>query len=145
LTLVKSYWAFFVAKTPKADNAQHVPKIVELDDFDVEETKVAKRQPLKRLKATLLLPYAFEEENKQGIETHEEDSQTNPKKTEDQRTTKKIQQQVMLFRNAMCLLFEHIRTLCIELRAKIITKYTLDKVWMHINDSNNTCIDHPRK
>jgi flagellar biosynthesis/type III secretory pathway chaperone len=30
-------------KNPKSDNAQHVPKIVELDDFDTKETKVAKR------------------------------------------------------------------------------------------------------
>jgi len=35
-----------VLKNPKSDNAQHVP--VELDDFDIKETKVAKRQPLKR-------------------------------------------------------------------------------------------------
>jgi hypothetical protein len=70
-----------VLKNPKADNAQHVPEIVELDDFDTEETKVAERQPLKRLKKTLLLLEAFEEENDQGIETHEEDNQTNPKKT----------------------------------------------------------------
>jgi len=32
-----------VFKNPKADNAQHVPKIVELDDFDTEETKVTER------------------------------------------------------------------------------------------------------
>jgi hypothetical protein len=32
-----------VLKNPKVDNAQHVPKIVELDDFDTKETKVAKR------------------------------------------------------------------------------------------------------
>jgi len=32
-----------VLKNPKVDDAQHVPKIVELDDFDTEETKVAKR------------------------------------------------------------------------------------------------------
>jgi hypothetical protein len=69
-----------VPKNPKADNAQHVPKIVELDDFDIEETEVAKKQPLKRFKKTLLLPDASEEENKQGIETHEEDNQTSPKK-----------------------------------------------------------------
>ncbi len=36
-----------VLKNPKSDNAQHVPKIVELDDFNTEETKVAERQPLK--------------------------------------------------------------------------------------------------
>jgi hypothetical protein len=30
-----------VLKNPKFDNAQHVPKIVELDDFDTKETKVA--------------------------------------------------------------------------------------------------------
>jgi hypothetical protein len=69
-----------VPKNPKADNAQHVPEIVELDDFDDEETKVAERQPLKCFKKTLLLPDAYEEENKQGIETHEKDSQTSPKK-----------------------------------------------------------------
>ncbi len=69
-----------VPKNPKAINAQHVPEIVELDDFDVEKTEVAKRQPLKHFKKTLLLPDASEKENKQGIETHEEDSQTSPKK-----------------------------------------------------------------
>jgi hypothetical protein len=69
-----------VSKNPEPDNAQHVPKIVELDDSDVEETEVAERQPLKRLKKTLLLPDASEEENKQGVETHEEDSQISPKK-----------------------------------------------------------------
>ncbi len=68
-----------VSKNPEADNAQHVQKIVELDDFDIEEMEVAERQPLKRLKKTLLLPDA-KEEYKQGIETHEEDSQINPKK-----------------------------------------------------------------
>jgi len=36
-----------VLKSPNSDNAQHVPEIVELDDFNIKETKVAKRQPLK--------------------------------------------------------------------------------------------------
>jgi hypothetical protein len=63
-----------VPKNPKADNAQHVLEIVELDDFDFEETEVAERQPLKRLEKTLLLSDASKEENKQGIETHEEDN-----------------------------------------------------------------------
>jgi hypothetical protein len=35
-----------VLKNPKADNAQHVPKIVELDDFDTKEMKVVDK-PLK--------------------------------------------------------------------------------------------------
>jgi len=52
-----------VLKSPKVD-AQHVPEIVELDDFDTKETEVAKRQPLKRLKKTLFSPEAVEEENK---------------------------------------------------------------------------------
>jgi hypothetical protein len=71
-----------VLKNPKVNNAQHVPKIVELDDFDIEETEVTERQPLKRLKKTLLSPKAYEEENKQGnrIETHKKDCQTSPKK-----------------------------------------------------------------
>jgi hypothetical protein len=69
-----------VLKNPKADNAQHVPEIVELDDFDTEETEVAKRQPLKRLKKTLFSPEGVEEENKQGIESHTEDSPASPKK-----------------------------------------------------------------
>jgi len=69
-----------VSKNPEANNAQHVPKIVQLDDFDDEEMEVAERQPLKRFKKTLLLPDASKEENKQGIETHEEDSQISPKK-----------------------------------------------------------------
>jgi hypothetical protein len=96
-----------VLKNSKVDNAQHVPKISELDDFDIEETKIAERQPFKHLKKTLLLLEASKEENKQGIETHEEDNQTSPKKTvvdpSDQRIKKKIQQQIMLFRNTMCL------------------------------------------
>jgi hypothetical protein len=37
-----------VFKNPKVNNARHVPKIVELDDFDIEETEVIERQPLKR-------------------------------------------------------------------------------------------------
>jgi hypothetical protein len=36
-----------VLKNPKSDNAQHVLEIVELDDFDTEKMKVAKRQSLK--------------------------------------------------------------------------------------------------
>jgi len=35
---------------------------------------------LKRLKKTLFSPEAVEEENKQGIENHKEDSQASPKK-----------------------------------------------------------------
>jgi hypothetical protein len=31
-----------VPKNPKSNNAQHVPEIVELDDFDIEETKLQK-------------------------------------------------------------------------------------------------------
>jgi len=42
-----------VLKSPKFDNTQHVPKIVELDDFDTEEIKVVERQPLKRLKKNI--------------------------------------------------------------------------------------------
>jgi hypothetical protein len=72
-----------VLKSPQADT-QHVPEIVELDDFDTKETEVAKRQPLKRLKKTLFSPKAVEEENKQGIESHEEDSQASPKKNRGQ-------------------------------------------------------------
>jgi len=34
--------AYQVLKNPKADDAQHVPKIVELDDFDTEETELQK-------------------------------------------------------------------------------------------------------
>jgi hypothetical protein len=98
-----------VFKNSKCDNAQHVLEIVELDDFDTEETKVAEKQPLKRLKKTLLSPKAYEEENKQTnpIETHEKDIQTNPKKTTsnllDQRIRRKIQLPIVLFKNAMYL------------------------------------------
>jgi hypothetical protein len=49
-----------VFKNPKVDNAQHVPKIVELDDFDTEEMEVTERQPLKCLKKTLPSPEAYE-------------------------------------------------------------------------------------
>jgi len=44
----------------EADNAQHVRKIVELDDFDTKKMKVIERQPLKRLKKTLLSLEAYE-------------------------------------------------------------------------------------
>jgi hypothetical protein len=69
-------------KNPKADNAQHVLEIVELDDFNTEEIEVIERKPLKRLKKSLLLLETLEEESKQGsrIETHEDDSQNNLKK-----------------------------------------------------------------
>jgi len=69
-------------KNPKADNAQHVLEIVELDDFNIEETKVTERQPLKCLKKSLLLLETLEEESKQGsrIEAHKDDSQSSPKK-----------------------------------------------------------------
>jgi hypothetical protein len=75
-----------VLKNPKSDNAQHVPKIVELDDFDTKETKVAEIQLLKCLKKTLLLPRAYGEENKQAspIEIHEEDNPISPKKNRSQ-------------------------------------------------------------
>jgi hypothetical protein len=75
-----------VLKNPKSNNAQHVPKIVELDDFDTEETKVVKRQPLKRLKKTLLSPETSKEENKQAspIEIHEENNPTSLKKNHGQ-------------------------------------------------------------
>jgi hypothetical protein len=53
-------------KNPKADNAQHVPEIVELDDFNTEETEITERQPLKCLKKSLLLLETLEEESKQG-------------------------------------------------------------------------------
>jgi hypothetical protein len=71
-----------VLKNPKFDNAQHVLKIVELDVFDIEESKVVERQPLKCLNNTLFSPKAFEEETKQAspIEIHEEDNPTSPKK-----------------------------------------------------------------
>jgi hypothetical protein len=145
-----------VPKNPKADNAQHIPEIVELDDFDVEETEVAERQPLKHLKKTLLLLDASEEENKQGIETHEEDSQTSPKKNRGQplgsKNKKKnpavsnvVQKRNVLTKKGEILSTTYKNILCIELHARIITKYTLDKVWIHTNKSNNTCIDHPRK
>jgi len=45
---------------PKADNAQHVPKIVEFNDFDTKKTKVTEIQPLKCLKKTLLSLKAYE-------------------------------------------------------------------------------------
>jgi hypothetical protein len=70
-----------VLKNPKSDNAQHVPEIVELD-FNIEEMKVEKRQPLKCFKKTLLSLEASEKNNKKAspIETHEDDNPTNPKK-----------------------------------------------------------------
>jgi hypothetical protein len=43
-----------VLKNPKFDNAQHVLEVIDLDDFDIEITKVVRKQPLKRLKKTLL-------------------------------------------------------------------------------------------
>ncbi len=69
-------------KNPKSDNAQHVPEIVELDDFNIEETKVEKTQPLKCLKKTLLSLEAYEKKNKKAspIETHEDDNPNSLKK-----------------------------------------------------------------
>jgi hypothetical protein len=87
--------------------------------------KVAKKQPLKRLKKTLLLLEAYEKENKQvsPIETHEEDNQLVQRKTMvdflDQRITKKIQLQIMLSKNTMYLqkrekfLKQHTRAFCV--------------------------------
>jgi hypothetical protein len=69
-----------VLKNPKVDNAQHVLEIVELDDFDTKEREVVERRPSKCFKKTLLFPEASEEENKQGIQTHEDNNQTSPKK-----------------------------------------------------------------
>jgi hypothetical protein len=71
-----------VLKNPKSNNAQHVPEIVKLDDFDIEEMKITERQPLKCLKKTLLSPKTSKEENKQAspIEIHEEENLTSPKK-----------------------------------------------------------------
>jgi hypothetical protein len=71
-----------VLKNPKFDNAQHVPEIVKLDNFDTKQTKVAKRQPLKPFFKTLLSLETFEEESKQAspIETHEKDNPTSPLK-----------------------------------------------------------------
>jgi len=70
-----------VLKSPKFDNAQHV-QWTTFNDFNTEEIKVVERQPLKRLKKTLLSPEASKNNNKQAspIETHEEDNPTNPKK-----------------------------------------------------------------
>jgi hypothetical protein len=69
-------------KNPKSDNAQHVPEIVELDDFDTKEMKVVEKQHLKPSNKTLLSLEAFEKKNKQAtpIETHEENNPTSLKK-----------------------------------------------------------------
>jgi hypothetical protein len=50
----------------------------------LKKLKVAKRQPLKHFKKTLLSPEASKEEYKQGnqIETQEEDNQTSPQKNQ---------------------------------------------------------------
>jgi hypothetical protein len=73
-----------VLKNPKANNAQRVSEIVELMILTLKKQKFPKKQPLKHLKKTLLSLETYEEENKQGIETHKEDWQTNPKKNRGQ-------------------------------------------------------------
>jgi hypothetical protein len=96
-------------KNPKSKNAQHVPEIVELDDFDTEETKVAERQPLKCLKKTLLSPKASEKRTNKLVQLKlmKRIAQPIQKQTMvdllDQRTTRKIQLQIMLSKNAMYL------------------------------------------
>jgi hypothetical protein len=35
--------------------------------------------------------------------------------------------------------------LCITLDVRTITKYTLGRISIHANGSNNICVDHPRK
>ncbi len=112
-------------KNPKSNNPQHVPKIVELDDFDTEKMKVAEIQPLKCLKKTLLSLEASKKNNKQvsPIEIHEEDSPTNPKKNcrrpLGSKNNKKIQLQIMLSKNTMYLqkreqfLKQHTRAFCV--------------------------------
>jgi hypothetical protein len=112
-----------VPKNPEADNAQHVPEIVELDDFDVEETDVAERQPLKRLKKNCFCLMHSKKRTNKVLELTKRTAKPVQKKIVvdplDQRTTKKIQRQVMLSRNAMCLqkrekLFEqHTKTFCV--------------------------------
>ncbi len=132
-----------VLKNPKINNAQHVSKIVEFDYFYTEETEVAERQPLKRLKKTLLLLEASEEENKQSIKTHEEDNQSSPKKNTviDQQRSKNNKKNLSISNvvqklNVTTKKGETSQTtykniLCIRLHARIITKYTLNKVWIH--------------
>jgi hypothetical protein len=145
-------------KNSKSDNAQHVLKIVELNDFDIEEMKVAKRQPLKHLKKTLLSPETSKEENKQAspIETYEKDNQTSPKKNRDRFFGSKNNKKNPTINNVVkkcnvptkkgeTPLTTYKRILCITLDVKTITKYTLDKILIHINGSNNICVDHPRK
>jgi len=96
-----------VLKNPKANNAQHVPKIVELDDFDTKETEVAERQPLKRLKKTLLSLEAVKKRTNKVLKLTKRTSKLVQRKTVvdflDQKTTKKIKLPIMLSRNAMCL------------------------------------------
>jgi hypothetical protein len=130
----------------------------ELDDFDIEETKVLERQPLKRLKKTLLSFEAFEKKNKQvsPIETHEEDSLTNLKKNcgrplgSNNIKKNPIVNNVVQKRNVLPKKGETPQTtykniLCITLDLRIITKYTLGRVLIHTNGSNNICVNHPRK
>jgi hypothetical protein len=45
-----------VLKNPKADNAQHVPKIVEFDDFGTEETKSCKKTTFETFQENITFP-----------------------------------------------------------------------------------------
>jgi hypothetical protein len=42
-----------VLKNPKSNNARHVLEIVELDDFDIEEMKVAKKTTFETFKENI--------------------------------------------------------------------------------------------
>ncbi len=98
-----------VVKCSKVVNVQHVLKIVELDDFDIEKIKVAKRQPLKHFKITLLSLEASKKRKKKLVQLKLMKKITQPIQRKivinllDQKTSRKIQLQIMLSKNVMYL------------------------------------------
>jgi hypothetical protein len=98
-----------VVKCSKFVNVQHVLKIVELDDFDIEKTKVAERQPLKCFKITLLSLEASKKRKKKLVQLKFMKKITQPIQRKivinllDQKTSRKIQLQIMLSKNVMYL------------------------------------------
>ncbi len=48
-----------VLKNPKSNNARHVLEIVELDDFDIEEMKVAKKTTFETFKEKITFAWSI--------------------------------------------------------------------------------------
>jgi hypothetical protein len=120
--------------------------------------KVAKRKPLKWLNKTLNSTETFKEEDKQAnpIEAHEKDSPTTPKKSHGQLlrsnnnkknlTTNNVVQKCNVPTKKKAIHWIRYKSiLCIILDVRTITNYTLGRVLIHTNNSNNVCVNHQKK